>query len=68
MHFYLTNAPKIFIILMNNIFIFYLDKFMVIFLDKFLIYYKIIKEHNEHIHKALEVLREYIDHMLKKHM
>jgi hypothetical protein len=41
----LTNAPTIFICLMNGIFIDYLHKFVIVFLDDILIYSKSEEEH-----------------------
>jgi hypothetical protein len=36
----LSNAPSVFMSLMNGIFINYLDKFVIVFLDNILVYYK----------------------------
>ena len=36
----LTNAPKIFMCLMNGVFRKYLDKFVIVFLDEILVYSK----------------------------
>ena len=45
----LTNAPTIFMCLMNRVFKNYLDKFVIVFLDDILIYSKLEEEHEEHI-------------------
>jgi hypothetical protein len=41
----LSNAPVVFMCLMNGIFIEYLDKFVIVFLDDILIYSKLEEEH-----------------------
>jgi hypothetical protein len=54
----LSNAPVVFMCLMNGIFREYLDKFVIVFLDEIIIYSK-SKEENEHILRmVLQVLRE----------
>ena len=45
----LTNAPTIFMSLMNGFFHGFLDGFVVVFLDDILIYYHDEKEHEEHL-------------------
>jgi len=55
----LTNAPTMFMCLMNDIFINYLDKFVIVFLDDILIYSKSEEEHKYHLRLVLQVLREY---------
>ncbi|KAA3470880.1 DNA/RNA polymerases superfamily protein [Gossypium australe] len=47
----LTNAPTVFMDLMNRIFRPYLDKFVVVFLDDILIYSRDENEHAEHLKK-----------------
>nr|GEU66001.1 hypothetical protein [Tanacetum cinerariifolium] len=49
MPFELTNAPVVFMDLMNRVFKPYLDKFLIIFIDDILIYSKNEKEHEEHL-------------------
>ena len=58
MSFGLTNAPAIFMDLMNRIFHQFLDKFAVVFIDDILIYSKGEKEHDEHLRIILQTLRE----------
>jgi hypothetical protein len=41
----LTNAPAIFMNLMNKIFMPYLDKFIIVFIDEILVYSKDEAEH-----------------------
>jgi hypothetical protein len=55
----LTNAPAIFMCLMNGIFRNYLDKFVIVFLDDILIYSKSKEEHEHHLRLVLQVLREH---------
>jgi hypothetical protein len=55
----LTNAPAIFMNLMNKIFMPYLDKFVIVFIDDILIYSKNKEDHAKHLKIALQVLREY---------
>nr|GFA47491.1 putative reverse transcriptase domain-containing protein [Tanacetum cinerariifolium] len=52
MQFGLTNAPAIFMDLMNRVCKPYLDKFVIVFINDILIYLKDEKEHEEH-HKAI---------------
>ena len=54
MPFMLTNAPTIFMCLMNNIMHKYLDKFVVMFIDDILIYSKTEEEHKEHLKIVLQ--------------
>nr|GEY77580.1 putative reverse transcriptase domain, ribonuclease H-like domain protein [Tanacetum cinerariifolium] len=51
MSFGLTNAPAIFMDLMNRVCKPYLDKFMIVFIDDILIYLKNEEEHGEHLKK-----------------
>ncbi|KAK1607808.1 hypothetical protein QYE76_031481 [Lolium multiflorum] len=55
----LTNAPAIFMNLMNKIFMPYLDKFVIVFIDDILIYSKDKAEHAEHLKIVLQTLREH---------
>ena len=55
----LTNAPAIFMNLMNKIFMPYLDKFVIVFIDDILIYSKTKDDHAKHLRIALQVLREH---------
>jgi hypothetical protein len=58
MSFGLTNAPAYFMYLMNKIFMEYLDKFVVVFINDILVYSRSEEEHEEHLHLALQKLRE----------
>nr|GEY77520.1 retrotransposon protein, putative, Ty3-gypsy subclass [Tanacetum cinerariifolium] len=49
MYFDLTNAPAVFMDLMNRVCMPYLDKFVIIFIDDILIYLKNKQEHEEHL-------------------
>ncbi|KAK1606090.1 hypothetical protein QYE76_029763 [Lolium multiflorum] len=55
----LTNAPAIFMNLMNKIFMPCLDKFVIVFIDDILIYSKDKAEHAEHLRIVLQTLREH---------
>jgi hypothetical protein len=59
LHFGLTNAPAIFMNLMNKIFMPYLDKFVIVFIDDILIYSKDKEEHAKHLRIALRILQEH---------
>ena len=54
----LTNAPAVFMNLMNLVLMPYLDKFVVVFIDDILIYSQSIEEHVEHLRTVLQTLRE----------
>jgi hypothetical protein len=58
MSFELTNSPAYFMYLMNKVFMEYLDKFVVVFIDDILVYSRSEEEHEEHLHLALQKLRE----------
>jgi hypothetical protein len=55
----LSNAPIVFMCLMNGIFREYLDNFVIVFLDDILIYSKYEEEHEQHLRMVLQVLREH---------
>jgi len=55
----LSNAPTIFMCLINGVFKEYPDKFVIMFLDDILIYSKIEEEHGQHLRMVLKVLREH---------
>ncbi|KAL4028879.1 hypothetical protein IC575_012091 [Cucumis melo] len=57
MSFCLTNAPTVFMDLMNRVFIKFLDTFVIVFIDDILIYSKTEAEHEEHLRMVLETLR-----------
>jgi transposase InsO family protein len=59
MPFGVTNAPAVFMDLMNRIFSSYLDKFVVVFVDDILVYSKNEKEHEEHLRIVLQTLRQH---------
>jgi hypothetical protein len=54
----LTNAPTVFMSLMNGVFQKYLECFVQVFLDDILIYSKNEREHEEHLRVVLPCLRE----------
>jgi hypothetical protein len=58
MPFGLTNAPSVFMDLMNRVFRKYLDLFVVVFIDDILVYSTNHQEHEEHLKKVLDILRE----------
>jgi hypothetical protein len=49
----LTNAPGVFMSLMNRVFHEYLDKFIQVFIDDILIYSRTTKEHEKHLRLVL---------------
>ena len=53
MSFGLTNAPAIFMDLMNKVFREYLDHFVIMFIDDILIYLSSREEHENHLRLAL---------------
>ncbi|WVZ63548.1 hypothetical protein U9M48_013172 [Paspalum notatum var. saurae] len=59
MSFGLTNAPALFMYIMNLVFMNELDKFIVVFIDDILIYSKNEEEHAEHLQIVLSRLREH---------
>jgi hypothetical protein len=58
MSFGLTNALAYFMYLMNSVFMDYLDKFVVVFIDDILVYSQNEQEHEEHLRKVLQRLRD----------
>ena len=59
MPFGLSNAPIVFMCLMNGLFRECLDKFVIVFLDDILIYSTSEEEHEENLRMVLQVLREH---------
>ena len=59
MSFGLTNAPALFMYLMNSVFMKELKKFVVVFIDDILVYSKDEAEHAEHLRMVLSRLREH---------
>ncbi|XP_019244378.1 PREDICTED: uncharacterized protein LOC109224246 [Nicotiana attenuata] len=58
MSFGLTNAPAMFMDLMNRVFKPYLDSFMIVFIDGILIYSRSREEHEQHLRVVLQTLRD----------
>ncbi|KAL0534284.1 hypothetical protein IC582_028573 [Cucumis melo] len=58
MSFGLTNAPVVFMDLMNRVFREFLDTFVIVFIDDILIYSKTEAEHEEHLRMILQTLRD----------
>nr|GEU30335.1 putative reverse transcriptase domain-containing protein [Tanacetum cinerariifolium] len=58
MPFRLTNAPAIFMDLMNRVSKPYLDNFVIVFIDDILIYFKSKEEHEDHLKLIPELLKK----------
>ncbi|KAL0536750.1 hypothetical protein IC582_025710 [Cucumis melo] len=58
MSFGLTNAPAVFMDLMNRIFHQYLDQFVIVFIDDILVYSVDRESHEEHLRIVLQTLRD----------
>ena len=58
MSFGLTNAPTVFMDLMNRLFKEHLDKFVIVFIDDILVYSRTMEEHKLNLKIVLEKLRE----------
>ncbi|KAL0543848.1 hypothetical protein IC582_018953 [Cucumis melo] len=58
MSFGLTNAPAVFMDLMNKVFREFLDTFMIMFIDDIFIYSKTEAEHDEHLRMVLQTLQD----------
>ncbi|GJW87765.1 putative reverse transcriptase domain-containing protein, partial [Tanacetum coccineum] len=54
----LTNAPAVFMDLMNRVCKPYLDKFVIVFIDDILVYSKDEEEHGKHLKTILELLKK----------
>ena len=59
MTFRLTNAPETFCNLMNDVMFDYLDAFVVVYLDDIVVYSQTINEHDMHLKKVFQRLREH---------
>ena len=58
MPFGVTNAPAMFMDLINQVFLQYLDNFVVVFIDDILVYFRSAEEHAEHLRIILQTLRD----------
>jgi len=58
MPFGLTDAPAMFMDLINKVFKPYVDQFVAVFINYILIYSKTPKDHTHHLKTVIEVLRK----------
>ena len=54
----LTNAPAVFMDLMNRVFKPYLDQFVMVFIDDILVYSRRREEHESHLSIVLQTLKD----------
>nr|GEW66825.1 putative reverse transcriptase domain-containing protein [Tanacetum cinerariifolium] len=54
----ITNAPTVFMDLMNRVYKPYLDKFVIVFIDNILIYSKSKEDREDHLKLVLELLKK----------
>ena len=59
MSFGLTNAPEVFMDLMNRVFESYLDSFVIVFIDDIMVYSKIESDQMGHLMVVLDTLKEH---------
>ncbi|XP_060667188.1 uncharacterized protein LOC132799398 [Ziziphus jujuba] len=59
MSFGLTNAPAVFMDLMNQFFCLYLDRFIIIFIDDILVFSRSEIKHEMHLSLVLQTLRQH---------
>ncbi|PKU73845.1 RNA-directed DNA polymerase [Dendrobium catenatum] len=56
---FVTNAPAVFMDLMNRVFKEYLDQFVIVFIDDILVYSASEEDHARHLSIVLETLRQH---------
>ena len=59
MLFGLTNAPAVFMNLMNRVFIDFFNQFVIMFIDDILVYSRNEREHEIHLRLVIQCLREH---------